>query len=379
MFFYQRFASRYQQSGWPARPSRLIWAGMNDKITINWYRSKVDKQVMSSLMRKSDARAFLQVLAQLGLYAATACLAWLAFRNIGAANWTWAVPVLLLALFLHGTLASFFGGTAVHELSHKTPFKTPFWNEFFLHLYSFLSWSDPVGYRASHVKHHQVTVHHDHDGEVVLPQGLDWHGVKFIVTQLTCDPRRIFDLVRKWVKMARGDLSEGNGVFTPDWTARILPESNTDLRRRHRNWARCVLGGHVALAAVFVATGNWILVPVVNFGCLYCPWLQTLTGAPQHAGLTPDVPDWRLCCRTYTCHWFPAFLYWNMQYHVEHHMFPAVPFYHLPRLRETIAHDLPPAPHGLFAVWREMLPILRRQREEPGWFFTPQIPQPAAT
>ena len=144
-------------------------------------------------------------------------------------------------------------------------------------------------------------------------------------------------------------------------------------------YKRQVLGGHAALAAVFVATGNWILVPVVNFGCLYCPWLQTLTGAPQHAGLTPDVPDWRLCCRTYTCHWFPAFLYWNMQYHVEHHMFPAVPFYHLPRLRETIAHDLPPAPHGLFAVWREMLPILRRQREEPGWFFTPQIPQPAAT
>jgi fatty acid desaturase len=347
---------------------------MNEQISINWYRTKVDKQVMSELMRKSDAKAFRQVFAQFGLYAVTGTLAFLAFKNIQASNWLWSVPLLLGALFLHGTFASFFGGTAVHELSHKTPFKTPFWNEFFLHVYSFLSWADPVGYRVSHVKHHQVTVWHDYDGEVVLPQGLDWHGVKFVVMQLTCNPRNFFDLLRKWAKMARGDISEGNGMFTPDWTAKILPESNFDLRRRHRNWARIVFGGHLLLAVVFVATGNWILIPIVTFGCHYCPWLQTLTGAPQHCGLTPNVPDWRLCCRTYTCNWFPAFLYWNMQYHVEHHMFPAVPFYNLPRLRAAIEHDLPPAPNGLWATYKEIIPILRRQRLDPGYFFTPQVP-----
>jgi fatty acid desaturase len=90
--------------------------------------------------------------------------------------------------------------------------------------------------------------------------------------------------------------------------------------------------------------------------------------------MTPDVPDFRLCCRTYTCSWFPAFLYWNMQYHVEHHMFPAVPFYNLPRLRKAIEHDLPPAPHGLLATWRELIPILKRQRREPGYFFAPILP-----
>jgi fatty acid desaturase len=90
--------------------------------------------------------------------------------------------------------------------------------------------------------------------------------------------------------------------------------------------------------------------------------------------MTPDVPDFRLCCRTFTCSWFPAFLYWNMQYHVEHHMFPAVPFYNLPRLRKAIEHDLPPAPHGLLATWRELIPILKRQRREPGYFFAPPLP-----
>ena len=63
---------------------------MNEKIKINWYRTPVDKAVMSDLMRKSDARAFAQVIPQLALFAATGTLAFLAYRNINATNWTWS-------------------------------------------------------------------------------------------------------------------------------------------------------------------------------------------------------------------------------------------------------------------------------------------------
>jgi fatty acid desaturase len=97
-------------------------------------------------------------------------------------------------------------------------------------------------------------------------------------------------------------------------------------------------------------------------------------GAPQHYGLSPDVPDHRLCCRSYTCSWLPAFLYWNMQYHIEHHMFPAVPFFNLPKLHAAIAHDLPPTPAGLLATWKEMLAIHRRQRTDASYIFVPPLP-----
>ena len=147
---------------------------MNEQIRINWYRCKVDKAVMSELMRKSDARAFAQVIAELLLLAATGTLAYFAFLNVHASNWRLSLPLLLLALFVHGTCARFFFGIAGHELSHKTPFRTQALNDLFLKVFSFLSWFDYVGYRVSHVKHHQVTVHADEDGEVVLPQGLDW-------------------------------------------------------------------------------------------------------------------------------------------------------------------------------------------------------------
>lgn len=56
-------------------------------------------------------------------------------------------------------------------------------------------------------------------------------------------------------------------------------------------------------------------------------------------------------------------------------MFPAVPFYNLPRLREAIAHDLPPASHGLWATWRDdIIPVLRKQREDPTYVYVPPIP-----
>ena len=346
---------------------------MNEPIRINWYRCKIDKAVMSELMRKSDARAFAQVIPQLLLFAVTGTRAYLAFLQLHAHNWRWAVPLLLLALFVHGTCARFFFGIAGHELAHKTPFRTLVLNEVFLKIYSFLCWFDYVGYRVSHVKHHQATVHADADGEVVLPQGLDWHGIKFIAMELTVNPVKVFQVIRSMVCAAFGDVSR-DGFFKGKWMARILSESNAAVRREHRNWARALVLGQVALATFFAATGHWFLIIVVNLGCHYCDWLQLLCGAPQHIGLSPNVPDFRLCTRTFTCSWFPAFLYWNMQYHVEHHMFPAVPFYNLPRLREAIKNDLPAAPHGLWATWKEILPIMKRQLEDSNYVFVPRLP-----
>ncbi len=347
---------------------------MNEVIKINWYRTKVDKQVMSELMKSSDLRGFCQVIPQIALFLTTGILAYLAFRQVNVTNWMTSVPLLLLALFVHGTFSSFMGlGGSVHELCHKTPFRSKGWNEFFLKVYSFISWSDYVWFRPSHVKHHQTTVHADHDGEVVLPQKLDWQSVKFFVTQLGCDPFWIAGILWGWVRSARGNAVDWK--TKSEWVNRVLPETNPELRRRHRNWARTLLFGHLALAALFVASGHWFLIVIFNLGTFYSVWLTTLCGVPQHIGLAPNVSDFRLCCRTYTCGWLPAFLYWNMQYHVEHHMYPAVPFYNLPRLRKAIAHDLPAAPHGLWATWMEILPILKRQQEEPSYVFIPKLPQ----
>lgn len=347
---------------------------MTESIKINWYRCKVDRTVMSELMKRSDARGFLQAGGQLLLFAVTGTLAYLAFRHLNTTNWPWMLPALLLALFAHGTNGTFMGGIACHELCHKTPFATQFWNSFFLRVFAFIAWFDPTGYRASHIRHHQVTVHREHDGEIVQPLGLDWHGFKFVLMAFTFNPSWVWQNLRFMFAAARGDLTH-DGFFKSAWLQRVVPETDVKSRREIIRWARVVVLGHLALAATFILTGHWFLIVIVNLGTFYCSWLGILTGAPQHVGLSSDVNDFRLNCRTYTCSWLPAFFYWNMQYHVEHHMFPAVPFYNLGRLREAIKHDLPPCTHGLWATWRDLQSILQRQRVEPGYVFVPPLPQ----
>ena len=334
---------------------------------INWYRCQVDPQVMSKLMQCSDFHGLRQVLGpSRSLDRRRGLLAHLAFLNVTACQlWIWSVPVLLVALFAHGTVGSFLGGVACHEMSHKTPFI----NDFFLKIFAFLGWWDQVWFRPSHIRHHQVTVHHDYDGEVVLPQKLSLKDWQFWLGLVAWNPVQTWKTLQTYYKRATGRMDNARGDF-------VLPESNEKLRREHRNWARFTLIGHALLAALFIATGNWFLIFIVNFGALYCGWLVFLCGTPQHYGMSPDVPDHRLCCRTYTCSWLPRFLYWNMNYHIEHHMFPAVPFFNLPKLRKAIENDLPPAPHkGLLATWKEMMVIHRRQQTEPAYTFVPDLPQ----
>ena len=335
--------------------------------SIKWYRCKVDPQLMSGLMQCSDAQGLKQVLGHLGLWCVTGTLAYLAFRNIHLANWFWSIPVLYFALMAHGIVASFLGGTACHEMSHKTPFKTKALNEFFLKIFAFLGWWDQVWFRPSHIRHHQVTTHHDYDGEVVLPQKLTLREWQFWLGLFAWNPVWIWTQFKTTYRRATGKMDN-------DWYEYLMPEENEKLRREHRNWARITLIGHGVLALIFIATGNWILIPIVNLGSQGFAWLGFLCYIPQHYGLSPDVPDHRLCCRTYTCSWLPGFLYWGMQYHIEHHMFPAVPFYNLPRLRKAIEHDLPPAHHGLLATWKEIMEIHRRTQTEPGYVFVPPLP-----
>ncbi|HEX4086830.1 MAG TPA: fatty acid desaturase [Chthoniobacteraceae bacterium] len=341
-------------------------------VKIQWYRCKVDPQLMSELMKCSDWQGYRQVLGHLGLWLFTGTLSYFAYRAISAATWHWSVPCLIAALFTHGTVGSFMGGTACHELGHKTPFKTKAVNDFFLKVFAFFGWWDQVWFRPSHIRHHQVTVHHDYDGEVVLPQKLSVKDWRFWLGLLAWNPLGTWNTLGNYWSRAMGRLDN-------EWFEFLMPEENKKLRREHRNWARFTLAGHGALAILLIATGHWFLIIIFDMGTQYCGWLAFLCGTPQHYGMSPDVPDHRLSCRTFTCSWLPGFLYWNMQHHVEHHMFPAVPFFNLPRLRKAIEHDLPPANHGLLATWKEVLEIHRQQQRNPDYKMTPQIPSSGGT
>jgi Na+-transporting NADH:ubiquinone oxidoreductase subunit F len=77
----------------------------------------------------------------------------------------------------------------------------------------------------------------------------------------------------------------------------------------------------------------------------------------------------------YMC-WIHRYLYWNMNYHVEHHMYPLVPYHALPRLHAAVKDDCPTPYPSLFSAWREIVPTVLKQVRDPGHHVKRQLPAP---
>ena len=325
--------------------------------TIGWYRTPLDRETMRALNQRSDWKGLLQVGAHIGLIAATGTLAW-------AVQETWYL--LLPVLFAYGTFYVFLLN-ATHELSHNTVFRSRFLNGFFLRLFSFLGWRNHVLFWASHSAHHKYTLHPPDDLEVVLPRKLT--ALEFLRITFF-DPWTLYLNLRKTLKHSIGRL-EG------EWEEHLFPREDREKNRRLRNWARLLLAGHAAIAGVSIYTGFWLLPVLTTLGVFYGGWLRFLCNQTQHTGLQDDVPDYRLCTRTVILNPFTRFLYYHMNYHIEHHMYAAVPCYNLGKLHELIRHDLPPCPRGLIETYREIIATLRRQRLDPEYQFIPELPASA--
>jgi fatty acid desaturase len=97
-------------------------------------------------------------------------------------------------------------------------------------------------------------------------------------------------------------------------------------------------------------------------------------GLTQHAGLADDVLDHRLNSRTVYMNPVSRFIYWNMNYHVEHHMFPMVPYHALPKLHEELKPWMPKPYASCFAAYREIIPAILRQMRDPGWYVERKLP-----
>ncbi|MDZ4816524.1 MAG: fatty acid desaturase [Verrucomicrobiota bacterium] len=326
---------------------------------VKWHRVAVEKKVMSQLMQRSDLHGFIQAGGHFALVIATGITAYYSWYK-----WDPAVTVLLT--FIHCTFFTFLGpSAAVHELSHKSVFKTAWINDFFLRICSFLTFWNHNHYRASHVKHHQVTTYEGLDFEIVQPiklEPMSWFW------GFTINLPMIKQVLHTHWRYARLNL-EGH------WENKILPETNAKQRKDLANWSRLVLVGHTLLVATFIYFQLWPLLFLVTLASFTGLWLAIIVGFPQHAGLPSSVPDFRLCCRSYTTNWFFSFLYWRMNYHIEHHMYPSVPCYNLKKLSKVMEPHMPPAPKSIIECWQHLAIVLKKQKEDPTWVYRAPLPE----
>jgi Na+-transporting NADH:ubiquinone oxidoreductase subunit F len=142
--------------------------------------------------------------------------------------------------------------------------------------------------------------------------------------------------------------------------------------------ARVYLAIYASVIGASIYTGSILPLMFIGLPNMYGVWLANIYGMTQHAALAENVLDHRLNCRTMYLNPLNRWLYWNMNYHVEHHMFPMVPFHRLAELHEAMKHDTPKPYNGLAEAYKEIIPSLLRQIREPGWFVQRELPAPSA-
>lgn len=341
-----RFATNRDYSLVGAEAAKAIEAGLANG---EWYKSPIPRKRLKELMQRSDGPALRDTAIWLGLI--------LVFGALGIwlyGTW-WAVPVFAI----YGVLYASAADSRWHECGHRTAFKTTWMNDAVYALASFLMLRTPTAWRWSHTRHHTDTIIVGRDPEIAGMRPPQLIIMVLNIFGIVNVPQSIATLAR----YAVGQLNEEEKSYIPEME-----------RGRVRGEAWVILVIHAAAVALAIWTWSWLPVLLIGGPNFYGIWLLNLLGGTQHLGLAEDVLDHRLDARTVYMNPVFRFLYWNMNYHVEHHMYPMVPYHALVQLHDEVKADCPPATPSVWAAWAEIIPTITRQLGDPTYFIKKELP-----
>ena len=323
---------------------------MSDNADQKWTRIKVDPVLMRQLMTRQDARPMRDMLIWLGLMGLCA----------GMSIYMWGSGWAVLPLYAYAVLYSTGSQSREHETGHGTAFKTKAYNKFFFELTSFMVLRESFLRTKSHDTHHQHTIVTDKDPEIVTPAPPDYLALLLNLFMLKRSVNGIGDIfVHSLNRLTKKDRNNGLSAL-PDGAA-----------GKARLWVAILVG----TGGLSLYLSSWL--PLMLIGpvpTIFGGTLRHLFALSQHVGLAQNVYDYRMNTRTIYLGPVLGFLYMNMQYHLEHHLYPNVPYYNLPALHEAIKDKCPPAYNGLWPVFAELLPVLWRQRRDPAYFIERPVP-----
>jgi fatty acid desaturase len=317
-----------------------------------WHRTPVPRKRMKELMRRSDAPAIRDTALWIGLM--------VVFAGIGLALWGtwWAVPFLLAYGVLYGSASD----SRWHEAGHGTAFKSQWLDQAVYQIACFMIMRDPTTSRWSHTRHHTDTLVVGRDPEI---QAMRPARLARILGNLF----GLYDVpvaFKEMVLHAAGRLTAEEADYVPA----------TEASKVYRT-ARIWLAIYLVTIGTAVAFSTWIPLVLIGGPRVYGTFMHVLYGLTQHAGMGENVLDHRLNTRTVRMCAINRFLYWNMNYHVEHHMFPMVPYHRLPALHTEIRHDLAPVYPSMWAAYCEIVPAVLRQLKDPEYHVRRTLPEGA--
>lgn len=325
---------------------------MRERKIPDWHLCRIDRRELKALMRRNDRTGLLWLAGHFGALIAAGYLAWLSLGT-----W-WMVP----AFIAYGSIYTF-AVSIQHETHHGTAFKSRWINETVHYVAGLMILRDPIYDRWAHTNHHSFTIYPGIDLEILAPRPAP-------LGKMALDFTRIVYVMRSVPKVILHAL----GIVLPE-TRKFVPEAEIP----KMIWSS---RGFVLIYALIVGAAihfeTWLPLVYTAGAQLYGAFLYVLVSYTQHAGLADSVTDHRLNTRTMYLNPILGFLYWNMNYHIEHHMFPMVPFYNLPKLHRLVKSQLPRPSEGLIDAYREILPTLLRQQRDPDHILRPELPEAAA-
>ena len=330
------------------RDSKL--AEQNGLAAAQWYSCPIPRKELKELMQRKDGPAIRDTLIWVAAFIVTGVGGYLTWGT-----W-WAVPFFAAYGVLYGSSTD----SRWHECGHRTAFRTTWMNDVVYWVASFMILREPTIWRWSHTRHHTDTIIVGRDPEIAAPRPPDIKGILLSFVGL----KQAYAYFKSIFLHATGRLTDEEASFVPEmerwrvfWTARVH------------------ILIYVTVIALALATQSILPLMYVGLPSLYGAWLYLLTGLTQHAGLAEDVLDHRLNTRTVYMNPVVRWLYWNMNYHVEHHMFPMVPYHALPKLHERIKDQCPKPYNGFVEAYREIIPTLLKQVKDPSYYVQRQLPR----
>lgn len=333
--------------------------GINAKVSIDkrlasaeWYQTPIKREDMLKLLERRDGPAIRDTIIWFSIL----------FSCGIAGGLLWGTTWAIFPFLVYGTIYASTSDSRWHESLHGTAFKTDFLNNALYEISSFMVFRESTPWRWSHTRHHSDTIIIGRDPEIAAPRPVIIlnHILSFFAIKST------WSTLKNMIYHTFGYLTEAELLYIPD-------------SEHHKVFfkARIYLG--IYAAVIILAIGFESCLPLMYIGLptLYGSWLMVIYGMTQHTGLAENVLDHRLNSRTIHMNLIHRFLYWNMGYHIEHHMFPLVPYHNLPYLHELMLYDSPKPYLSLWDAWKEIIPALFIQIDHPEYFVKRQLPSTA--
>jgi len=296
---------------------------------------KLDRKTIKALCQRNDRYG----LVYLAKWACALLISGYAVYLALDSLWIWP------AMAVYGTILSVPAYSMSHETAHGTAFRTRWLNETLMWMTALIYLEEPLHRRYTHTNHHTYTWHIGKDSQMPFDTPMAFCGWFAEVSGYALLKFHIVTLLRL-----------ATGCYT-EMMKSVIPAS--ELPRIRRN-AWIFIGVYASIAAAIALGASWL------WWFLLLPWLlgrpvMVLFGLIQHVEMAENSPSILDSTRSFRSSPIASFLYMNMENHIEHHLYPQVPYYALPALHDAIREQLPDPDPGFWRTNLEVLSVVVRR------------------